>query len=83
MLPPEALARGLGPLGSCAAVHRFAQKLVAGQPALVVVLGGSVSFGAGASWWGSNYPTLLADWCGPGQRSRGRGGGGGGGGAQP
>eukprot|EP00887_Chlorella_sp_A99_P000046 scaffold16.g46.t1 len=62
LLPPDALARGLAPLGSGARMARLASKLLAGQPATVVLLGGSVTFGSGATWWGSAFPALFFDW---------------------
>eukprot|EP00887_Chlorella_sp_A99_P003432 scaffold7.g3432.t1 len=51
VLPPEAVAQGLGPLGSGARLADLAAKLTAGKPVTVVVLGGSVSYGMGASCW--------------------------------
>eukprot|EP00887_Chlorella_sp_A99_P003009 scaffold9.g3009.t1 len=62
VLPADAIARGLGPLGSGGRLSAFAAKLLAGQPVTVVMLGGSVTYGAGASLWFSAYPILFADW---------------------
>eukprot|EP00887_Chlorella_sp_A99_P007655 scaffold20.g7655.t1 len=62
VLPDDAAARGMSYLGSGARLMRAVEEMAEGKPQSVVVLGGSVSFGRGASWWGSAYPVLLLDW---------------------
>ena len=52
-MPDDALARGQAFVGSGAALARFAARMAAGRPSTVVTIGGSVTYGMGASWWGS------------------------------
>eukprot|EP00887_Chlorella_sp_A99_P006691 scaffold3.g6691.t1 len=60
VLPPEAMRRGLGTLGSGDRLLRLAARLRAGQPLRVATLGGSVTRGAGAtSQLNSSYPPQL------------------------
>lgn len=50
-MPDDALARGQTFTGSGAALARFARRMVEGQPSTVVTIGGSITYGIGASSW--------------------------------
>lgn len=62
-LPPEQLDRGVVSEGDPAAAARLARKLLSGQPISVAALGGSLTFGKGASSPGrTDWVSLLAAW---------------------
>lgn len=61
-MPDHALTRGQTFTGSGEMLARFARRMLAGQPSTVVTIGGSITYGMGASWWGSAFPTLFFDW---------------------
>jgi hypothetical protein len=83
-LPPELLDRGVIYEGDHAPASRLAQKLLSGQPISVLMLGGSLTFGKGASSMGStDWVTLFFSWLrssfpvqGGGDDSSGSGGSG-------
>ena len=62
VLLPDALARGLGPLGSGSQMAALARKLLSGQRITAVVLGGSVTYGAGATNLSASFPGRLEAW---------------------
>lgn len=49
--------------GSGAALARFAARVAAGERTAVAFLGGSVTFGVGASWWGTCESRILSNVC--------------------
>jgi hypothetical protein len=62
-VPPEQLDRGVVSEGDPAAAARLARKLLSGQPISVAALGGSLTFGKGASSPGrTDWVSLLAAW---------------------